>query len=202
MRESWVQIFLGAQSHGAQIRQRQCASPGSLLVLDSFYWCANRLFWGTNLFSTLLPIITYRSSPPPAQAPRDRDQVREEAGSGANVWDFPCLSGLLQACLDDMLFIRAPGATELSNVKHLFCDGSAAAAEEKDETLYEHRKDNSIAVLFCKALVSQSLLALVLSSAWLSFLETLSRLKQKATRQASDQAMSNKVLCSSCRSDR
>ena len=39
-------------------------------------------------------------------------------------------------------------------------------AQENDETLYEHRKNNSIAVLLCKAVFSQSLLALVISSAW------------------------------------
>ena len=41
-------------------------------------------------------------------------------------------------------------------------------AQENDETLYEHRKNNSIGILLCKAVLSQSLLALVISSAWLS----------------------------------
>ncbi|CAJ1339966.1 unnamed protein product [Effrenium voratum] len=36
---------------------------------------------------------------------------------------------------------------------------------EDDETLYEHRKGNSPVLLFCKALLSQSLLALVVASA-------------------------------------
>ena len=41
-------------------------------------------------------------------------------------------------------------------------------AQENDETLYEHRKNNSIGILLCKAVLSQSLLALVISSALLS----------------------------------